>query len=74
MQFLTVIGLKLFPLHIISLKCFVVATGGSDLTIWLLLVFVLANLSFAAVKTHRWYHQKFEDYPSSRFAVIPYIL
>ncbi|KAL4327213.1 hypothetical protein AHAS_Ahas13G0077600 [Arachis hypogaea] len=53
---------------------FVVATGGSDLTIWLLLVFVLANLSFAAVKTHRWYHQKFEDYPSSRFAVIPYIL
>ncbi|XLR13503.1 hypothetical protein S83_041441, partial [Arachis hypogaea] len=45
---------------------FVVATGGSDLTIWLLLVFVLANLSFAAVKTHRWYHQKFEDYPSSR--------
>ncbi|XP_052108950.1 polyprenol reductase 2 isoform X1 [Arachis duranensis] len=53
---------------------FVVATGWSNLTIWLLLVFVLANLSFAAVETHRWYHQKFEDYPSSRFAVIPYIL
>ncbi|MED6181395.1 hypothetical protein PIB30_018901 [Stylosanthes scabra] len=53
---------------------FVVATGGSNLTIWLLLVFVVANLSFAAVETHRWYHQKFEDYPNSRFAVIPYIL
>ncbi|XP_020968734.1 polyprenol reductase 2-like isoform X2 [Arachis ipaensis] len=35
---------------------------------------MLANLSFAAVKTHRWYHQKFEDYPRSRFAVLPYIL
>ncbi|RYR24768.1 hypothetical protein Ahy_B02g058300 [Arachis hypogaea] len=34
---------------------FVVATGGSDLTILLLLVFVLENLSFAAVETHRWY-------------------
>ncbi|XP_061343484.1 polyprenol reductase 2 [Gastrolobium bilobum] len=53
---------------------FVVATGGSNLTIWLLFVFVVANLTFAAVETHGWYRQKFEDYPSKRFAVIPFIL
>ncbi|XP_012573247.2 polyprenal reductase 2 isoform X1 [Cicer arietinum] len=53
---------------------FVVATGGSNLTIWLLFVFVVTNLAFAAVETHRWYRRKFEDYPSSRFAVIPFIL
>ncbi|CAL0329272.1 unnamed protein product [Lupinus luteus] len=53
---------------------FVVATGGTNLTIWLTFVFVVANLSFAAVETHNWYHQKFEDYPSSRSAIIPFIL
>lgn len=34
----------------------------------------VANLAFAAVETHSWYRQKFEDYPSSRFAIIPFIL
>jgi 3-oxo-5-alpha-steroid 4-dehydrogenase 3 / polyprenol reductase len=31
-------------------------------------------LSFAAVQTHRWYLQKFEDYPRSRYAIIPFVL
>ncbi|KAL4366955.1 hypothetical protein GQ457_05G012510 [Hibiscus cannabinus] len=43
-----------------------VASGGTDFTIWLLLGFVVANLSFAAAETHRWYLQKFEDYPHKR--------
>ncbi|KAK7264228.1 hypothetical protein RJT34_31834 [Clitoria ternatea] len=60
--------------EIVIYASFVVATGGSNLTIWLLLVFVVANLSFAAVETHSWYHLKFEDYPISRFAIIPFIL
>ncbi|KAG4973750.1 hypothetical protein AAZX31_11G108200 [Glycine max] len=60
--------------EIVIYASFVVATGGSNLTIWLLFVFVVANLSFAAVETHGWYRQKFEDYPSSRFAIIPFIL
>ncbi|KAK7404394.1 hypothetical protein VNO78_05263 [Psophocarpus tetragonolobus] len=35
---------------------------------------IVANLSFAAVETHSWYRQKFEDYPNSRFAIIPFIM
>ncbi|KAJ3680077.1 hypothetical protein LUZ60_016355 [Juncus effusus] len=50
-----------------------VASGGSDITIWLLFIFVVVNLGFAAAETHRWYKQKFEDYPKSRRAIIPFI-
>ncbi|KAJ7978537.1 polyprenol reductase 2-like [Quillaja saponaria] len=50
-----------------------VASGGANLTIWLLFCFVVANLAFAAAETQRWYFQKFEDYPRSRFAIIPFI-
>lgn len=50
-----------------------VASGLSDLTIWLLLAFVVANLAFAAGETHRWYIRKFENYPRKRFAIIPYV-
>ncbi|KAF7002912.1 hypothetical protein CFC21_018318 [Triticum aestivum] len=35
---------------------------------------LITNLSFAAVQTHRWYLQKFEDYPRSRYAIIPFVL
>ncbi|GMI83562.1 Polyprenol reductase 2 [Hibiscus trionum] len=51
----------------------VVASGGTDMTIWLLLAFVVENLGFAAAETHRWYLGKFEDYPRSRFAIIPFL-
>ncbi|KAK1275711.1 Polyprenol reductase 1 [Acorus gramineus] len=51
-----------------------VATGGLDITIWLLLVFVVSNLSIAAIETHKWYQQKFENYPRSRFAILPLAL
>ncbi|KAL5563135.1 hypothetical protein UlMin_032882 [Ulmus minor] len=50
-----------------------VASGGADLTIWLLLVFVVANLSLAAAETHRWYLRKFENYPKNRLAVFPFV-
>ncbi|XP_022741604.1 polyprenol reductase 2-like isoform X2 [Durio zibethinus] len=50
-----------------------VASGGADFTIWLLLVFVVANLAFAAAETHRWYLQKFEDYPLNRWAIFPFV-
>ncbi|XP_043713866.1 polyprenol reductase 2-like [Telopea speciosissima] len=50
-----------------------VASGGSDLTIWLLFIFVVANLTFAAAETHRWYSQNFDNYPRNRHAIIPYI-
>ncbi|OAY82498.1 Polyprenol reductase 1 [Ananas comosus] len=50
-----------------------VASGGFDITVWLLFSFVVANLVFAAAETHRWYHQKFDDYPQSRRAIIPFV-
>ncbi|KAL0914167.1 hypothetical protein M5K25_017677 [Dendrobium thyrsiflorum] len=49
------------------------ASGGFDPTVWLLFFFVVSNLVFAAAETHRWYHQKFESYPPSRKALIPWI-
>ncbi|OEL38183.1 Polyprenol reductase 1, partial [Dichanthelium oligosanthes] len=42
-----------------------IASGGSDI--------LITNLSFAAVQTHKWYLQKFEDYPRSRYAIIPFV-
>ncbi|KAG8083010.1 hypothetical protein GUJ93_ZPchr0014g46712 [Zizania palustris] len=50
-----------------------VAGGGADIPVWFLFIFVITNLSFAAVQTHKWYLQKFEDYPRSRYAIIPFI-
>ncbi|EEF30870.1 polyprenol reductase 2 isoform X2 [Ricinus communis] len=50
-----------------------VASGGNDLTIWLLNLFVVANLAFAAAETQRWYLQKFEDYPRNRRAILPFV-
>ncbi|KAL5791084.1 hypothetical protein ACOSQ2_005972 [Xanthoceras sorbifolium] len=50
-----------------------VASGGADLTIWLLFGFVVANLAFAAADTHRWYLQKFDNYPSNRRAIVPFV-
>ncbi|CAM8986485.1 unnamed protein product [Rhodiola kirilowii] len=51
----------------------VIASGGTDLTIWLIFAFTVANLCFAAGETKRWYLEKFEDYPRNRKAVIPFI-
>ncbi|XP_047068632.1 polyprenol reductase 1-like [Lolium rigidum] len=51
-----------------------IASGGSDISVWFLFAFVITNLSFAAVQTHKWYLQKFEDYPRSRYAIIPFVL
>ncbi|XP_011047189.1 PREDICTED: polyprenol reductase 2-like isoform X4 [Populus euphratica] len=51
----------------------VFASGGTDLTIWLVFGFVVSNLVFAAAETHRWYLQKFDNYPSNRVAIIPFL-
>ncbi|KAI4375630.1 hypothetical protein MLD38_013478 [Melastoma candidum] len=50
-----------------------VASGASDITVFLVLVFVVANLTFAAAETHRWYKRKFEEYPERRHAIIPFV-
>uniref|UniRef100_A0A6N2LLK7 3-oxo-5-alpha-steroid 4-dehydrogenase C-terminal domain-containing protein n=1 Tax=Salix viminalis TaxID=40686 RepID=A0A6N2LLK7_SALVM len=51
----------------------VVFASGGDLTIWLLFGFVVSNLIFAAAETHKWYLQKFDNYPSNRVAIIPFV-
>ncbi|KAJ0667011.1 putative polyprenol reductase [Helianthus annuus] len=50
-----------------------VASGGRDLSLWLLFAFVVANLGFAATLTHAWYLQKFDDYPRKRRAIFPFV-
>ncbi|KAH6803772.1 3-oxo-5-alpha-steroid 4-dehydrogenase family protein [Perilla frutescens var. frutescens] len=51
----------------------VIASGFSDITIWLILGFVVANLALAAGETHRWYLRKFDNYPRNRCAIIPFV-
>uniref|UniRef100_A0A1J3JJB2 Polyprenol reductase 2 n=1 Tax=Noccaea caerulescens TaxID=107243 RepID=A0A1J3JJB2_NOCCA len=51
----------------------VIASGGTDITIWLLFGFVVWNLTMSAGETHRWYLRKFENYPANRSAIFPYV-
>ncbi|CAG7900865.1 unnamed protein product, partial [Brassica rapa] len=50
-----------------------IASGGTEITIWLLHGFVIGNLTLAAGETHRWYLRKFENYPANRNAIFPYV-
>ncbi|XP_041012782.1 polyprenol reductase 2-like [Juglans microcarpa x Juglans regia] len=59
--------------EIVIYASLVVVSGGADLTIWLLFAFVVANLVFAAAETHRWYLRKFDNYPSNRLVIFPFI-
>ncbi|HVT34110.1 MAG TPA: DUF1295 domain-containing protein [Nevskiaceae bacterium] len=45
------------------------SVAGLAFVLW-----TLANLVPRALQNHRWYHQKFTDYPRERRAVIPYVL
>lgn len=53
--------------------------GGFALATWSLaglsfLLFTVANLLPRALSNHKWYKEKFEDYPEKRRALIPFIL
>lgn len=37
-------------------------------------VFAIGNLGPRAIQHHRWYQQKFEDYPKERKAIVPFLL
>ncbi|CAF1706359.1 unnamed protein product [Brassica oleracea var. botrytis] len=50
-----------------------IASGGTDITVWLLFGSVVGNLSLSAGETHRWYLLKFEHYPANRNAIFPYV-
>lgn len=52
---------------------FCLACGGTleslSFALW-----TTSNLVPRALAQHRWYHQKFEDYPQSRMAIVPFIM
>ncbi|KAL7236938.1 hypothetical protein ACSBR1_020095 [Camellia fascicularis] len=50
-----------------------VASGGADLTVWLIFGFMSANLVLAGAETHKWYLHKFDNYPRRRFAIVPFV-
>ncbi|CAH8262724.1 unnamed protein product [Arabidopsis lyrata] len=62
-----------FLAEIVLYAGLLIASGGTDITIWLLFGFVAANLTYAAGETHRWYLRKFEDYPANRHAIFPHV-
>ncbi|CAN1768741.1 Polyprenol reductase 2 [Linum perenne] len=70
---LTVGAFTLVAFRLYDYAGFVVASGGTDLTIWLLLAFVVANLVMAAGETHMWYLHKFDTYPINRYVIIPFV-
>lgn len=41
---------------------------------WIFVLLTLANLLPRAITNHKWYHEKFDDYPKDRKIIIPYIL
>ncbi len=41
---------------------------------WVFAFFTAANLGPRAVSHHRWYHERFADYPRDRKALIPFVL
>ncbi len=49
------------------------AIAAQTLAGWAFAVFTVANLAPRALSNHRWYRQKFPDYPVSRRALIPFI-
>ncbi|HET6983930.1 MAG TPA: DUF1295 domain-containing protein [Myxococcaceae bacterium] len=49
------------------------ALAAQTLAAWAFAAFTFANLAPRAVANHRWYRQKFSDYPGERRALIPFV-
>jgi steroid 5-alpha reductase family enzyme len=50
------------------------ALAAGTLASWAFFAFTVANLLPRAVSHHRWYRERFPDYPSTRRALIPFVL
>ena len=37
-------------------------------------LYTAANVGPRALANHRWYHEKFDDYPKHRKALVPFVL
>lgn len=61
-----------YLMELVAWSGFVVATWSvGALFVWAISV---ANLVPRALQTHRWYRERFEDYPPERRALIPFLL
>lgn len=49
------------------------AIAAQTLAAWAFAAFTFANLAPRAIANHRWYREKFPDYPKSRKALIPFV-
>jgi 3-oxo-5-alpha-steroid 4-dehydrogenase 3 len=52
---------------------FLFVTQFQIINLWLILGFVVATLVHGSKQTHEWYLKKFDDYPRSRSALVPYV-
>jgi hypothetical protein len=61
--------------EILIYVAFVMMTGGRVVCLWLILGFVVANLTRSALQTHRWYTDLFpSSLPKHRRALFPHVL
>ena len=49
------------------------ALAAQTLAAWAFAAFTFANLAPRAVANHRWYRQRFPDYPDERRALVPFV-
>jgi len=60
---------------LIYLSLLLVLGHFENMSMWLVVAFVVMNLGNSALDTHRWYKKKFgDDYPKYRKALIPNVL
>eukprot|EP00742_Colponemidia_sp_Colp-10_P011500 GILJ01012782.1.p1 GENE.GILJ01012782.1~~GILJ01012782.1.p1 ORF type:complete len:312 (-),score=20.83 GILJ01012782.1:151-1086(-) len=52
---------------------FIILTQGRSTVLWLQFIWVVVNLTITANRTHRWYREKFKNYPRKRKTIIPYV-
>lgn len=52
---------------------FFIIQKGQNIYVGLILLFTIQNLSLGATVTHKWYHNKFKDYPKNRNRILPFI-
>lgn len=51
-----------------------IALLSRHLAAWLILLFVIDYLSARGIRTLKWYHEKFSDFPKDRKAILPFVL
>jgi len=53
----------------------VFVVGPTNLSAWLIICFVILNLSHSALLTHSWYQKQFhKSYPNQRKVIFPFVL